>query len=138
MPGKVNPTQSEALTMVAVQVFGNDAAVAFGGSQGNFQLNVFKPVMLHNLLESASLLADGCLAFDIGCAQGIEPDLKRIAPTWPAPDAGHRAEPAYRLRKIGADRAEGASRGNQPERRGAGRWGILLPKISMPGLNRKR
>ena len=79
MPGKVNPTQSEALTMVAVQVFGNDAAVAFGGSQGNFQLNVFKPVMLHNLLESVALLADGCVAFDVGCAQGIEPDLKRIA-----------------------------------------------------------
>ncbi len=79
MPGKVNPTQSEALTMVAVQVFGNDAAVAFGGSQGNFQLNVFKPVMLHNLLESVALLADGCLAFDVGCAQGIAPDEKRIA-----------------------------------------------------------
>ncbi len=79
MPGKVNPTQSEALTMVVVQVFGNDAAVAFGGSQGNFQLNVFKPVMLHNLLESAALLADGCLAFDVGCARGIEPDAKRIA-----------------------------------------------------------
>jgi fumarate hydratase class II len=75
----VNPTQSEALTMVAVQVFGNDAAVAFGGSQGNFQLNVFKPVMLHNLLESAALMADACLAFDTGCAQGIEPDEKRIA-----------------------------------------------------------
>ena len=79
MPGKVNPTQSEALTMVAVQVFGNDAAVAFGGSQGNFQLNVFKPVMLHNLLESVGLLADGCVAFDVGCARGIAPDEKRIA-----------------------------------------------------------
>jgi fumarate hydratase class II len=79
MPGKVNPTQSEALTMVAVQVFGNDAAVAFGGSQGNFQLNVFKPVMLHNLLESAALLADGCLAFNDHCAVGIEPDAPRIA-----------------------------------------------------------
>ena len=79
MPGKVNPTQSEALTMVAVQVFGNDAAVAFGGSQGNFQLNVFKPVMLHNLLESVALLSDCMLAFDVGCAQGIEPDLRRIA-----------------------------------------------------------
>ncbi len=79
MPGKVNPTQSEALTMVAVQVFGNDAAVAFGGSQGNFQLNVFKPVMLHNLLESAALLADGCLAFNDHCAVGIEPDEARIA-----------------------------------------------------------
>ena len=79
MPGKVNPTQSEALTMVAVQVYGNDAAVAFGGSQGNFQLNVFKPVMLHNLLESAALLADGCLAFNDHCAIGIEPDAARIA-----------------------------------------------------------
>ena len=58
MPGKVNPTQCEALTMVAVQVFGNDHAVAFAGSQGNFQLNVYKPVMLHNVLESIELLAD--------------------------------------------------------------------------------
>src|SRR5260370_22905830 len=57
MPGKVNPTQCEALTMVCVQVFGNDHAVAFAGSQGNFQLNAFKPIMLHNLLESAELLA---------------------------------------------------------------------------------
>jgi fumarate hydratase class II len=79
MPGKVNPTQSEALTMVAVQVFGNDAAVAFAGSQGNFQLNVFKPVMLHNVLESASLLADGCHAFNDFCAVGIEPNRARIA-----------------------------------------------------------
>ena len=79
MPGKVNPTQSEALTMVAVQVFGNDAAVAFAGSQGNFQLNVFKPVMLHNVLESAGLLADGCHAFNDFCAVGIEPNRARIA-----------------------------------------------------------
>ncbi len=74
MPGKVNPTQSEALTMVAVQVFGNDAAVAFGGSQGNFQLNVFKPVMVHNLLESIQLIADACGAFNDHCAVGIEPN----------------------------------------------------------------
>ena len=60
MPGKVNPTQSEALTMVCAQVFGNDATVAFAGSQGNFQLNVYKPVMIHNVLESADLIADGC------------------------------------------------------------------------------
>jgi fumarate hydratase class II len=79
MPGKVNPTQSEALTMVAVQVFGNDAAVAFAGSQGNFQLNVFKPVMLHNVLESAGLLADACLAFNDFCAVGIAPNTARIA-----------------------------------------------------------
>ena len=70
MPGKVNPTQSEALTMVAVQVFGNDAAVAFAGSQGNFQLNVFKPVILHNVLESIGLLADALASFDLRCACG--------------------------------------------------------------------
>jgi fumarate hydratase, class II len=79
MPGKVNPTQCEALTMVAVQVFGNDAAVAFAGSQGNFQLNVYKPVMLHNALDSALLLADAIRAFDERCARGIEPDRRRIA-----------------------------------------------------------
>jgi fumarate hydratase, class II len=79
MPGKVNPTQSEAMTMVAVQVFGNDAAVAFAGSQGNFQLNVFKPVMVHNVLESIQLIADACLAFNDNCAMGIEPNLPKIS-----------------------------------------------------------
>jgi fumarate hydratase, class II len=74
MPGKVNPTQAEALTQVAVQVYGNDAAVAFAGSQGHFQLNVFKPVMLHNLLESAELLAEAARTFDRFCARGLEPD----------------------------------------------------------------
>ena len=78
MPGKVNPTQCEALTMVAVRVFGNDAAVAFAGSQGNFQLNVYKPVMLHGVLESIELLGDAMTSFDERCAQGIEPDLARI------------------------------------------------------------
>jgi fumarate hydratase class II len=78
MPGKVNPTQSEALTMVAVQVFGNDAAVAFAGSQGNFQLNVFKPVMVHNVLESIGLLGDACVAFNDNCAVGLEANLSRI------------------------------------------------------------
>ncbi len=79
MPGKVNPTQAEALTQVAVQVFGNDAAVAFAGSQGTFQLNVYKPVMLHNLLESIDLLADAALAFECFCARGLAPDLPVIA-----------------------------------------------------------
>ncbi len=79
MPGKINPTQCEAMTMVAVQVFGNDHAVAFAGSQGNFQLNVYKPVMLHNVIESAGLLADACLSFERHCARGIEPNEKRIA-----------------------------------------------------------
>ncbi len=78
MPGKVNPTQCEALTMVCAQVFGNDATVAFAGTQGNFQLNVYKPVMAHNVLESATLLADACEAFDAHCASGIEPNLPRI------------------------------------------------------------
>ncbi len=78
MPGKVNPTQSEAMTMVAVQVFGNDAAVAFGGSQGNFQLNVFKPVMVHNVLSSIQLLGDTCVAFNDNCALGITPNLPKI------------------------------------------------------------
>ena len=79
MPGKINPTQCEALTMVAVQVFGNDHAVAFAGSQGNFQLNVFKPVMLHNFLDSARLLAESLTAFNTHCALGIEPAYGKIA-----------------------------------------------------------
>ncbi len=79
MPGKINPTQCEAMTMVAVQVFGNDAAVAFAGTQGNFQLNVFKPVMLHNVLESAGLIRDACSAFNEHCAVGIAPNLPVIA-----------------------------------------------------------
>lgn len=75
----MNPTQCEALTQVAVQVFGNDHAVAFAGSQGNFQLNVYKPVMLHNVLQSIELLADAIRSFDERCARGIEPDRERIA-----------------------------------------------------------
>jgi fumarate hydratase class II len=78
MPGKINPTQCEALTMVAVQVFGNDHAVAFAGSQGNFQLNVYKPVILHNVLTSIELLADASDSFCDRCAIGIEPNRKRI------------------------------------------------------------
>ena len=78
MPGKINPTQCEALTMVAAQVFGNDHTVAFAGSQGQFQLNVYRPVALHNVLESIQLLAEGCRSFDDNCARGIEPNEKRI------------------------------------------------------------
>ena len=78
MPGKVNPTQSESLTMVAVQVMGNDAAIGFAASQGNFELNVFKPVIVFNFLNSARLLADGCDSFDQHCAAGIEPNRERI------------------------------------------------------------
>jgi fumarate hydratase class II len=78
MPGKVNPTQSEAMTMVAVQVMGNDAAIGFAGSQGNFQLNVFKPVMIHNFLHSVRLLADACRSFTEHCVEGMQLDLERI------------------------------------------------------------
>jgi len=78
MPGKVNPTQCEAMTMVAVQVHGNHAAVQFAGSQGNFELNVFKPVMVHNLLHSATLMGDACHGFVEFCVDGIELDRQRI------------------------------------------------------------
>jgi len=78
MPGKVNPTQSEALTMLCCQVLGNDVAVNIGGAMGNFELNVFKPMIIHNLLQSARLLADGVLSFNDNCAVGIEPDRERI------------------------------------------------------------
>ncbi|TFJ94891.1 3-hydroxybutyrate dehydrogenase [Platysternon megacephalum] len=78
MPGKVNPTQCEALTMVSARVFGNDATVAFAGSQGNFQLNVYKPVMSHAVLESIRLLADGMHSFTEHCVVGLEPVTARI------------------------------------------------------------
>jgi fumarate hydratase class II len=79
MPGKVNPTQSEALTMACCQVLGNDVAVNVGGSMGHLELNVFKPVIIHNFLQSARLLADGAASFNDNCAVGIEPNLDRIA-----------------------------------------------------------
>jgi fumarate hydratase class II len=79
MPGKVNPTQCEALTMIAAQVMGNDAAIGIGGASGSFELNVYKPLVIHNLLQSVRLLADGMASFDLNCARGIEPDRERIA-----------------------------------------------------------
>jgi fumarate hydratase, class II len=79
MPGKVNATQSEAVTMVACQVFGNDAAIKFAGSQGNFELNVFKPVMIRNLLHSIRILSDSCRTFREFCIEGLQPDRERIA-----------------------------------------------------------
>lgn len=78
MPGKVNPTQCEALTMVCAQVMGNDVAISVGGMQGHFELNVFKPIMAANFLESAQLLGDACVSFDEHCAQGIEPNHDAI------------------------------------------------------------
>jgi fumarate hydratase, class II len=78
MPGKVNPTQSEAVTMLCCQVFGNDAAVNFGGASGNFELNVFRPMIAHNVLQSIRLLTDGAQSFNDHCAVGIEPNRPRI------------------------------------------------------------
>jgi len=78
MPGKVNPTQCEAVTMLCCQVFGNDVAITMGGASGNFELNVYKPLLAHNFLQSARLLADGMRSFDEHCAQGIEPNRERI------------------------------------------------------------
>ena len=78
MPGKVNPTQCEALTMVCTQILGNDTTIAFAGTQGHYQLNVFKPVIAYNFLQSAQLLADACLSFNEHCAIGIEPNIPRI------------------------------------------------------------
>jgi fumarate hydratase class II len=78
MPGKVNPTQSEAMTMACCQVFGNDVAINFGGASGNFELNVYKPLIIHNFLQSARLLADASRSFNDNCAVGIEPDRARI------------------------------------------------------------
>ncbi len=78
MPGKVNPTQSEAMTMVCVQVMGNDAAVGFAGASGNFELNVYKPVIIHNVLQSVRLLADACGSFREHCVEGIEPNREAI------------------------------------------------------------
>ncbi|MFT3751331.1 MAG: class II fumarate hydratase [Paludibacter sp.] len=78
MPGKINPTQAEALTMVCVRIIGNDTAVSVAGASGHFELNVFKPVMISALLESATLLADACRSFNVHCVVGIEPNLERI------------------------------------------------------------
>ena len=78
MPGKVNPTQNEAMTMVCAQVLGNDTTISFAGTQGNFELNVFKPVMAYNFLQSAQLLGDACISFNDHCAIGIEPNEPRI------------------------------------------------------------
>jgi len=78
MPGKVNPTQSEALTMVCAQVMGNDVAISVGGTQGHYELNVFKPVMAANILQSAQLIGDACVSFDVNCAAGIEPNHETI------------------------------------------------------------
>ena len=78
MPGKVNPTQCEAMTMVCAQVMGNDVAISIGGAQGHYELNVFKPMMAANLIQSAQLIGDACISFTDNCVLGIQPNKKRI------------------------------------------------------------
>ena len=118
MPGKVNPTQSESMTMVCCQVFGNDVAINVGGASGNFELNVFRPLVIRNFLHSAQLLAHACENFDEHCAIGIEPnrDAHRAAHARFA-DAGDGVESAHRLREGGRDRQEGAQGGHDAEGR---------------------
>ena len=119
MPGKVNPTQCEALTMLCAQVLGNDVAINVAGASGNFELNVFKPVLIHNFLQSTRLLADGMKSFDVHCAprHRARPRAHRRAGAALA-DAGDRAQSAHRLRQGGEDREGGASQRLDPARGG--------------------
>lgn len=82
MPGKVNPTQNESLTMIAAQVIGNDAAITVAGTHGHFQLNVFKPVMIANLLQSARLIGEGCVSFNDHCAIELNQTMPILRKTW--------------------------------------------------------
>ena len=123
MPGKVNPTQAEALTMACIQVMGNDAAVGFAGSQGHFELNVFKPMIAYNVLQAMTLIGDASASFADNCVVGIRADEERIAQADARePDARHRARPDDRLRQGddgGEDRAQerhDAARGGDPSR----------------------
>ena len=100
--------------MAVRQVFGNDVAINIGGASGNFELNVFKPLIIHNFLQSARLLADGCDSFNEHCAVGIEPNRERIDEHLrELADAGDRAQPAHRLRQGREDREEGAQEGHR-------------------------
>ncbi len=111
MPGKTNPTQSEALTMVCAQVMGNHVAITIGAAQSFLELNVFKPLIIHNVLQSAGLLADAAESFAHNMVDKLEPARERIArEPGQVADAGDRAQPADRLRQGGQDRQEGAGR----------------------------
>ncbi len=143
MPGKVNPTQSEALTMVAAQVMGNDVAVGIGAASGNFELNVFKPLIIHNVLQSLRLLSDACTNFDRFCAAGIEPNRARIQDnlerslmlvTALNPHIGY--DNAAKIAKDGAQErhhAEGGRRRARPRHRRAVRQWVDPRKMTEPG-----
>ena len=102
MPGKVNPTQSEAMIMVGIQVIGNDMAVAIAGSRGNLELNVCKPVIVYNVLQSIALMTDACRGFREFCVEGLQPDYAQIDQHLRQfADAGHGPQPDHRLRQRG-------------------------------------
>ena len=116
MPGKVNPTQSEAVTMVACQVMGNDTAITIAGSLGNFELNVFKPVIIRNFLHSTALLADVSRTFREFCVEGLQADRERIEELVDRSLMLVTAlAPQHRLRQRRRHREEGAPRGTHPE-----------------------
>ncbi len=122
MPGKVNPTQCEALTQVCVQIFGNNAALSFAGSQGHFELNVYNPVMAYNFLQSVRLMADAARSFTDNCVVGIEPredNIKSGLDRSLMLEDGARAQD--RLRQCGQDRQDGAQEGHDPARGGGRR-----------------
>ena len=117
MPGKVNPTQSEAMTMVVAQVMGNDVAINMGGALGNFELNVMKPLIIHNFLSSVRLLADVCVSFNDHCATGIEPNRRPDRRAAQAiAHAGDGAQSAHRLRQGRQDRQVRACKGHDASR----------------------
>ena len=116
MPGKVNPTQAEALTMIAVQVMGNDVAVGFGGAGGYLEMNVYKPLIIFNITHSITIMSDGCTNFRKFLVEGTKPNLhedQRIRRS--LADAGDRARPGHRLRQGGADRAPRDGPRSDPE-----------------------
>ena len=121
MPGKVNPTQAEAMTMVCAQVIGNQTTVAFAGSQGHFELNVFKPVIANAVLQSIRLIADASVSFADNCVVGIEPNRERLVRTDAAlAHARDRARAQDRLRQSRGHRQGGAQEGHDPEGGGRG------------------
>ena len=139
MPGKVNPTQSEAMTMVCAQVMGNDVAVGIGGASGNFELNVFKPLIIHNVLQSLRLLGDACTQLRpvLRDRHRAEP---RAHPGQPRaqPDARHGAQSAHRLRQRREDREEGAQGRHDAEGSRASRSASSRPSSSTSGSIRRR
>jgi len=120
MPGKVNPTQCEALSMLACQVMGNDMTISFAASQGHLQLNVFKPVIIHNLLQSIQLLSDGCRNFNTHCITGLEPDPPDGRASGARAHAGNRTESPYWLRPSSGDSQEGLCARHHTARSGHG------------------